>query len=109
MKLLILSVLVIGSTFPATAEIPGCTSDVRSGVCNKVCSLGKLDGCTLQQFKALTTIEATDCIGRAFHRVLDEETDNKRQLQERLNAECQSRLDEEIATWKAAQQKKPKK
>ena len=79
----------------ASAQIKGCTSDVRTGVCNKACSVSHVQGCTAEQLKPLLLIHHMDCIAKDFHK------DNK--------AVCDAEFDKAIADWKAAQKKSAKK
>ena len=94
MKKIVVLVVMMLSTFVCAQGIKGCTSDVRTGVCNKVCSLQHVGGCTFEQFKPLFLIQNMDCVADAKG--------------EAARAVCEDRSDRLLRAWKDAQ-KKPAK
>jgi hypothetical protein len=76
----------------ASAQIKGCTSDVRTGVCNKGCSVSHVQGCTAEQLKPLLLIHHMDCLANGTSKDV-----------------CSAEVDKAMADWKAAQKKRAKK
>lgn len=89
---LYLLILIATAVFASDSQIPGCTSDVRTGVCNAVCSVSHVQGCTAKQLQPLLLIQSMDCLAKDFPQ------DN--------TAKCGAQFDKAIRDWKAAQ--KPK-
>lgn len=85
---------------PARTQIKGCTSDVRTGVCNKVCSTKHVAGCTLKQLDPLLKIQSMDCLTAAAKMGLDHDGF------EREAAICSEAIDREIQEWKNSHPKK---
>jgi hypothetical protein len=75
--------------------IPGCTSDVRTGVCSKTCSVSHVAGCTAAQLKPLLLIQHMDCLTAAFG-------------DKAASAKCDKQFDRAIQDWKDAQKKAKK-
>jgi hypothetical protein len=71
--------------------LPGCTSDVRTGVCNAKCSVKHVSGCTLEQVKPLLNIWHANCISEGFPDHTKEKI-----------PECQAELDKKLQEWKDA-------
>jgi disulfide bond formation protein DsbB len=76
----------------ASAQIKGCTADIRTGVCNKACSVAHVEGCTLEQLKPLLLIHHMDCLAKGTDKAV-----------------CSAEVDKATADWKAAQKKRAKK
>jgi hypothetical protein len=107
MKVTVVFALVM-LVVPAQAQIKGCTSDVRTGVCNKVCSTTHVAGCTLEQLDPLLKIQSLDCLtavaNKDFDRIdkgLPDDGSSKRG-----SAACNAAIDKEIQEWKKAHPKK---
>jgi hypothetical protein len=102
--ILALAVLVV----PTRAQIDGCTSDVRTGVCNKVCSTKHVAGCTLEQLDPLLKIQSMNCLTAVANKEFDRM--DKGLLDDgsskRGNAACTAAVDKEIQEWKNAHRKK---
>lgn len=103
---ILLLVLVVGSV--CQGAIKGCTSDVRTGVCNKVCSVSHVQGCTAEQLKPLLNIQAMDCLVRAANKCFDAINRGHSEYcgspeDKRENDVCQTQNDQAIADWTAAQ------
>lgn len=105
-----LAILVMAATLalPLRGQIKGCTSDVRTGVCNKVCSTKHVTGCTLEQLDPLLKIQSSQCLtavaNKEFDRInrgLPDDGSAKRG-----NAACTATIDKEIEEWKKAHPKK---
>jgi hypothetical protein len=92
LRLLILILGILAFVGAASAQIKGCTADVRTGVCNKTCSVSHVEGCTLEQLKPLLLIHHMDCLAKGT-----------------AKAVCSAEVDKAMADWKAAQKKKAKK
>jgi hypothetical protein len=103
MKVVVILTLVV-LVVPIRAQINGCTSDVRTGVCNKVCSTKHVAGCTLEQLDPLLKIQSMDCLtavaNKEFDRIdkgLPDDGSSKRG-----NAACSATTDKEIQEWEKA-------
>jgi hypothetical protein len=93
--------LAIGTlALPLPAQIKGCTSDVRTGVCNKVCSTKHVIGCTLDQLDPLLKTQSMNCLTTAANRGLPKE-----EFQGKID-KCTGAIDREIEEWKKAHPKK---
>jgi hypothetical protein len=93
MKNALLFALVLSSTFVCAQGIKGCTSDVRTGVCNEVCSLKSVNGCTMEQFKPLFLIQNLDCETAAMGKG------------ESAHAACKTHSDHLLQEWKDSHKK----
>jgi hypothetical protein len=82
-------------------RIEGCTSDERTGVCNKSCRVSHVEGCTLEQFQPLASIHSMDCLSNTVN--LDVSNEDKAIARD----ECSKQTDKMIQEWKVAQKKKP--
>jgi hypothetical protein len=83
----------------ASAAIQGCTSDVRTGVCNSVCRVSHVAGCTVDQFQPLASIHSMDCLAATV--TLEVSTEDKAVARD----ECSKQTDKLIQEWKDAQKK----
>jgi hypothetical protein len=90
---------------PARTQIKACTSDVRTGVCNKVCSTKHVAGCTLEQLDPLLKIQSMDCLTAAANKNFDR-IDHGLPTDERETAACSATIDKEIQEWKKSHPKK---
>jgi hypothetical protein len=90
---LITLLMIVCSSF-AWGQIPGCTSDVRSGVCNEKCSVAHVAGCTLEQFKPLVLIRSTDCLSAAVDW-------NDSEKSARNSKQCMAESDRLREEWKS--------
>ncbi len=91
----VILIAVILTALGASAEgIKGCTSDIRTGVCNSKCSVSHLAGCTPGQLKPLLLVQHLDCLNKRF----DEGEAGR-------NA-CKQQFDKAAQEWKDAQPKK---
>ena len=84
-------VMALAFTGAASAQVKGCTSDLRTGVCNKVCGVSHVQGCTLDQLGPLLEIHNMDCLTKSTDKAV-----------------CSAEFDKAVADWKAAQKKKKK-
>ena len=79
---------------PARTQIKGCTSDVRTGICNKTCSTKHVAGCALEQLDPLLKIQSMNCLTAAAKMGLPHDEF------EREAATCSEAIDKEIEEWK---------
>lgn len=107
-KALVIFAFAVMYAAPARTQIKGCTSDVRTGVCNKVCNTAHVAGCTLEQLDPLLNIQSMNCLvavaNRNFDRInrgLPDDGSSKRGT-----AKCSETIDNEIQEWKKSHPKK---
>ena len=107
-KALVIFALAVIYAAPARTQIKGCTSDIRTGVCNNVCSTKHLAGCTLEQLNPLLKIQSMECLTAAanknfdrINRGLPDDGSFKRET-----ATCRETTDNEIQEWKKSHPKK---
>ena len=93
--LIITAAMLAAVALASGSQIPGCTSDVRTGVCNAVCSVSHVQGCTAKQLQPLLSIQHMNCLAKDFPK---DDT-----------AKCDAQLDKAIRGWKAAQKSKGRK
>ena len=107
----LVAVACVAVTGVAPAQIKGCTSDVRTGVCNKTCSVSHVEGCNADQLGALLKIHHLDCVSKATNIEFDRinKGDPDKGEFEKSKADCAAEVDKAIADWKAAQKKKAQK
>jgi hypothetical protein len=105
------TLMTLASAGGASAQIKGCTSDIRTGVCNKNCSVSHVEGCTADQVGALLKIHHMDCISKAANTEFDRinKGGSDKGEFEKSKAACTAEVDKAIADWKAAQKNKKKK
>jgi len=92
LRLLVLMLGILAVVGAASAQIKGCTADIRTGVCNKTCRVSHVEGCTLEQLKPLLLTHHMDCVAKGTDKAV-----------------CSTELDKAMADWKTAQKKKAKK
>jgi hypothetical protein len=85
--LFILGIIIVVEA--ASAQIKGCTADIRTSVCNKTCSVSHVEGCTIEQLKPLLLVHHMDCLAKGTDKTV-----------------CSAEVDKGIADWKTAQKKK---
>jgi hypothetical protein len=85
-KLFVIVVLLFGIAAFGQG-IPGCTSDVRTGVCSKTCSVSHVAGCTAAQLNPLLLIQHMDCVTAAFR-------------DKAASAKCEKQFDRAMQDWK---------
>jgi hypothetical protein len=88
----------------ASAQVKGCTEDIRTEVCNRTCSVSHVEGCTLEQLKSLLLVQSVDCLAEGGKKAMDGHADI-----DQVKAMCQAQFDKAIADWKSAQKKKTRK
>jgi hypothetical protein len=105
------ALMTLASAGVASAQIKGCTSDIRTGVCNKNCSVSNVGGCTADQVGALLKIHHMDCISKATNTEFDRinKGGSDKGEFEKSKAACTAEVDKAIADWKAAQNNNNKK
>ena len=110
LAVLFVALMTLASAGTASAQVKGCTADIRTGVCNKNCSVSHVEGCTADQVGALLKTHHLDCISKAANTEFDRINKggpDKGEF-EKSKAACTAEFDKAIADWKAAQNNKKK-
>lgn len=108
---LFVALMTLASAGIASAQVKGCTADIRTGVCNKNCNLSHVEGCTSDQVGALLKTHHLACISKAANTEFDRINKggpDKGEF-EKSKAACAAEFDKAIADWKTAQKNKKKK
>jgi hypothetical protein len=104
MKIVVTFLVALVLPCAASAQIKGCTSDVRTGVCNKDCSVTHTAGCTKEQLDPRLRIDSSKCLS---DRLSSPDDPFHGDMDKRI-ASCKARLKQQLADWKAAHRGKRK-
>jgi len=104
-RAIVVVTLAVMCVAPVRGQIKGCTSDVRTGVCNKVCSTKHVAGCTFDQLDPLLKIQSSQCLMAAANKNFDR-IDKGLPTDKSETNKCNATLDREIEEWKKAHPKK---
>jgi len=110
LAVLFVALITLASAGFASAQVKGCTADIRTGVCNKNCSVSHAEGCTANQVGALLRIHHSDCMSKAANTEFDRinKGGSDKGEFEKSKAACAAEFEKAIADWKAAQNEKKK-